>query len=588
MVEEILLASIVCMSNTTGKVSASLSIVLVSVLLFSESSVCADQTGSANAPRIASVTQVTHDGIGKTNLLSDDSNLYVTEWSASRHVMAKVSLRTADRSLIPTSFSNVEALDISPDHSKLLIAPMQGAARDNEFWTVPVHSGIPERLGQFTGRDASWSGDGRQLTFSRGAVVYLANSDGTSMHEVFQANGTVFAPHISGDGRRIRFTVGNTAQNTTSLWEVGVDGANPHPLLTDWQGAKNACCGNWTADGRYYIFQVTQNRPTTLTTLWAVADSETSSGDLPFQLTKGPISFGNIAPSRDEKKIWAIGVQPAGGAVKFSPQRNKFTPLLAGVSATDLDYSPDGKWVTYVSIPDGELYRSRADGSEQMRLTSAPERAVLPHWSKDLSQIAYVSMQPGKPWRICTISVAGGTAQDILAEDQGQIDANWSADGRRIMYGYVYGSQHLDIKIVDLKTHEVETIPGSDGLFSPRWSPNGRYIAALTPDFTKVMLFDFQTKKWSTWLTEAAGAVSYPVWSADSKSLYFDDLVTDQETIRRVRIGEKHTERVFKLEGIERYPGAFGLWAGQMPDGAWMFVRDRSTQEVYQLAVELP
>jgi len=574
------------MSFTTGKVSAWLSIVLVSLFAFSKASVCADQSSPANAPRVASITQITHDGIGKTNLLADDSNLYVTEWSAARHVMAKVSLRTADRSLISTIFSNVEALDISPDHNRLLIAPMHGAARDNEFWTLPVNSGIPERLGEFTGRDASWSGDGRQLTFGRGAVVYLANGDGSSIHEIFRANGTVFAPHISIDNRRIRFTVGNTAQNTTSLWEVGTDGSNPHQLLGDWQGANNACCGNWTANGRYYIFQVTQSKPTTLTTLWAVADSGGTA--LPFQLTKGPISFGNIAPSRDDKKMWAIGVQPAGEAVKFSPSRNEFTPLLAGASATDLDYSPDGKWVTYVSIPDGELYRSRADGSQQLRLTSAPVRAALPHWSKDLSQIAYVSMQPGKPWRVCTISVAGGAAQDILDEDQGQIDANWSADGRRIMYGYVYGSERLSIKIVDLKTHEVEVIPGSDGLFSPRWSPNGRYIAALTPDFTKVMLFDFQTKKWTNWLTEPAGAVSYPVWSSDSRSLYFDDLVTDQETIRRVRVGEKHTERVFKLQGIERYPGAFGLWAGQMADGSWMFVRDRSTQEVYQLAVELP
>ena len=61
-------------------------------------------------------------------------------------------------------------------------------------------------------------------------------------------------------------------------------------------------------------------------------------------------------------------------------------------------------------------------------------------------------------------------------------------------------------------------------MFSPRWSPDGRYIAALTPDYTKVMLFDFQTQKWTTWFTDAAGSVSYPQWSGDSKSIYFDDM----------------------------------------------------------------
>ena len=31
-----------------------------------------------------------------------------------------------------------------------------------------------------------------------------------------------------------------------------------------------------------------------------------------------------------------------------------------------------------------------------------------------------------------------------------------------------------------------------------------------------------------------------------------------------------------------------GPWSGRAPDGKWMFVRDRSTQEVYQLSLELP
>ena len=156
------------------------------------------------------------------------------------------------------------------------------------------------------------------------------------------------------------------------------------------------------------------------------------------------------------------------------------------------------------------------------------------------------------------------------------------------MFGYRHDSEGITVRIMDLKTHAITTVPGSDGLFSPRWSPNGRYIAALSPDFTKVMLFDFSTQTWSEWLTEPAGAVSYPAWSADSRFLYFDDLVTDEESIRRVRVGSHQTERVFKLEGIERYPGPFGLWSSRMLDGSYMFVRDRSTQEVYQLNVALP
>jgi Tol biopolymer transport system component len=197
-------------------------------------------------------------------------------------------------------------------------------------------------------------------------------------------------------------------------------------------------------------------------------------------------------------------------------------------------------------------------------------------------------MQAGKPWRLAIIPADRGKAQDLLDEDRSQIDANWSSDGDRIMFGYLHDGKDINIRIVNVATHEVTNVPGSDGLFSPRWSPNGRYIAALSPDFTKVMLFDFETQKWSNWLTEAAGAVSYPLWSADSKYLYFDDSVTEEESIRRVKVGDSHTERVFKLEGIDRYPGPFGQWSGRTPNGSWMFVRDGSTQEVYELSVVLP
>jgi Tol biopolymer transport system component len=542
--------------------------------------------GSAVAlPRVISVTQITHDGFSKTSLLSDDSHLYISESPAARHVIARVSLHNSDRSVIRSAFSDLQALDVSADHTKLLVSPVRVGSSDNEFWTLPIDTGSAVRVGKLIGRDAAWSGDGQQLAFGKASVLYLASSKGDQARELFTANGSVFTPRFSPDSQRIRFTAGDAALNTTSLWEVGRDGSNPHALLADWQNGSVACCGSWTADGHYYIFQVTQGA---LTTLWALPDSGAGKPE-PIQLTTGPISFGNASPAPDNKKIWAIGVQPAGEAVKYDPGKKKFVPLVAGVSATDLDFSSDGKWVTYVAVPEGTLWRSRADGSERLQLTFAPDRAALPHWSPDGKQIAYASVQPGKPLKISVISPAGGGSQDILPESRNQIDANWSADGARIMFGYfVHDTGALNIRIVDLKTHNTVTVPGSDGLFSPRWSPDGRYIAALSPDFTTMKLFDFNTQQWSNWLTEPAGAVSYPFWSADSKYLYFDDLVTDEESIRRVKVGESHPERVFVLEGIERYAGAFGLWTGRAADGSSMFVRDRSTQEVYQLTVELP
>jgi Tol biopolymer transport system component len=556
---------------------------------------------SAASPRVTSIAQITHDGFRKTNLLADDSQLFVTESPAANRVIAKVSLPNSDRSLITSPFSNLKALDLSPDHSKLLVAPMQGGSNYDEFWTLPVAAGSAQRVGDLTGRDAAWSADGQQLVFSKGSVLFVAGANGAQAHAVFTANGSVFASHFSPDGHRIRFTVSDAAQNTTSLWEVGQDGSNPHALLANWQHASSACCGSWTADGHYYIFQAQQNVPNTalvVTALWALPDSARGAdSDALVQLTSGPMSFGNASLARnnhrsdngDHKNLWAIGVQPKGEVVKYDRGSKKFIPVVAGVSATDLAFSPDGKWVTYVAIPEGTLWRSRANGSDRLQLTSVPDRCALPVWSPDGKQIAYVSMPQGQSWKLYLVPAAGGTPHEVVSESGGQMDANWSADGSRLMFGdFRQAAGGISIRILDLKTHQMETVSGSQGLFSPRWSPDGRYIAALSPDNTTLKLFDFQSQKWSNWLVETAGTVSYPVWSKDSQYIYFDDLVNGDESIRRVKVGENQPELSVVLSALDRYPGALGPWIGRAADGSWMFVRDRSTQEVYQLSMELP
>jgi Tol biopolymer transport system component len=578
------------MFNSRGKFGH-LSVLRVSmfVALACATVFCAEpaKESTSNLPKVTAVNQITHDGISKANLIAGDNDVFVTESPASGRVVSKLSLRNSEQVVVPAGFADAQVMDISADHAKLLVSH-QGTSGEGEFWAVPIKSGTPQRLGDITGRYGTWSRDNKHLAFVKGSTIFLANGDGNGARELYTANGSVFALHFSPDGKHLRFSVGSTVQNTNEIWEVSVSGLHAHPLLEGWQRASSACCGNWTANGAYYIFQVTQTSPTNLTTLWAVADQGQSAKAVPFQLTNGPTSFGNASPAKDEKKVWALGVQPTAEVIRYVPGEKAFAAVLSGVSATDLDYSPDGKWIVYVSVPDGALWRCKADGSEKLQLTSASERAALPRWSPKGDQIAYVSFQAEKPSQIVLVSPNGGDAQAIFSESRGQIDINWSADGARMMYGYVHASPELNIAVYDFQSHKSEIVPGSQELFSPRWSPNGRYIAALSPDFTKVMLFDYKTGKWSMWLSEPAGAVSYPAWSADSKYLYFDDLVSDEESIRRIKIGDNKAERVFKLEGIDRYLGPFGLWSSRMADGSYMFVRDRSTQEVYQLTLELP
>jgi len=552
-----------------------------------------DLQGAASGPipRVTAIKQVTHDGYRKTNLLSDDSSLFVTEVPGTNRMIAKLDLAGSGRVVLPTPFSSLQALDLSPDHSQLLISSTSKSSGESEFWTLPVSSGKPARIGDLGGRDASWSADGKHLVFAKDSDLFVANADGSEVRKVYTAAGAIFAARFSPDGQRIRFTVSNTEQNTVSLWEVRRTGMNAHAMLADWPFKTTACCGSWTADGKYYIFQAGQTLSSTniiVTSLWALPESK-SANVAPTQITSGPMSFGNAFAARDSKTLWAIGVQPSVEVVKYEARKKQFVPLISGLSATDVDFSNDGKWIAYVAVPEGTLWRARADGSDRLQLTSDSERAALPHWSPDGKQIAFASTKSGGSWKLSLVSANGGDAHEMLKENGSQIDANWSPDGVRLMFGeYNRDKNGLKIRIMNFKTNEITTIPGSDGLFSPRWSPDGRYIAAMSPNGTDMMLFDFNTQIWTTWLKEPAGAFSYPSWSADSQYLYFDDLVTGAEAIRRVKVGASDAETVFELGSLERYPGALGPWAGRAADGSFMFVKDRSTQEVYQLSLELP
>jgi len=77
-------------------------------------------------------------------------------------------------------------------------------------------------------------------------------------------------------------------------------------------------------------------------------------------------------PSPDGKKLFADGWLPRGELVRYDGKSREFVPFLSGISVDQLDFSRDGKWVVYVSNPDGTLWRSRADGSERLQLTSPP------------------------------------------------------------------------------------------------------------------------------------------------------------------------------------------------------------------------
>jgi Tol biopolymer transport system component len=109
--------------------------------------------------------------------------------------------------------------------------------------------------------------------------------------------------------------------------------------------------------------------------------------------------------------------------------------VKAGLSAGDIDFPRDGKWITYVQYPENTLWRSRIDGTERVQLTYPPMVAALPHWSPDGKQIALAAYLPGKTWQIYVLSRDGGTPERLTTGDEPDTDPTWSPDGRILAFG---------------------------------------------------------------------------------------------------------------------------------------------------------
>ena len=112
-----------------------------------------------------------------------------------------------------------------------------------------------------------------------------------------------------------------------------MDGSNPHEILKNWDPTPSECCGNWTPDGRYFVFQSMRNgRPG----VWALPDVTSilqRNSKEPIELTNGPLAFWSSMPSRDGKKIFAVAEQARAELQRYDSKTKNFVPYLSGISA---------------------------------------------------------------------------------------------------------------------------------------------------------------------------------------------------------------------------------------------------------------
>ncbi len=543
----------------------------------------------AAAPRVANYVQLTHDGQQKSLIATDGSRLYLNSGEgragsfASRGVseMSVAGGEPKKLSILPSL--NMAPVDLSPDGSELLVVDGQGAPPKGPLWSFPILNGSPRRLGDIVAETAAWSPNGKTLAYSNLSDLFVAKADGTESRKLLSLKGDIVNLAWSPDGARLRFNSSETAGTVGQQleWEVSADGTNLHRLLEGWHNPPDECCGKWTADGKYFVFQSAGQ-------IWALPEKGNflRAEPKPVLLTSSPLSLSSPLPSKDGKKLFVVGQTYRGELTRYDATSGQFAPFLGGLSAEYVAFSKDGQWVTYVSYREGTLWRSRLDGTERLQLTYPPMYPVLPRWAPDGRKIIFFEFALGadQPARMYEVSPEGGSPRQLLPDDRSQqLDPNWSPDGTKIIFAGESNDPTSAVHVLDLANRQVSSLPGSEGFYSPRWSPDGRYVSAFSADSKTLLLFDFQTKKWTDLAT---GSLSWLNWSHDSQYVYVLDF-RGKNAVVRIRVSDRVAEQVVDLQNLVTV-GRYGGWLALAPDDSLLLLRDTGSQDVYSVDWEMP
>ncbi len=127
-------------------------------------------------------------------------------------------------------------------------------------------------------------------------------------------------------------------------------------------------------------------------------------------------------------------------------------------------------------------------------------------------------------------------------------------------------------------------VPGSEGLWSPRWSPDGKYLAALSPTSDRILLFTVATQIWQE-LASGTG-FGWESWSGDSRFVY----TMAGDSLIRIEISSRKPEKVASLVGLQSIATGQDMWGygwfGLSPDDRPVTTRDTGVKAIYAFDLE--
>ncbi len=539
-----------------------------------------------DVPQVVSVVQLTHDGVSKGLLHSDGIRVMYGDgndvWS--------IPVAGGEHRKLPLPFvsnrpAGVYMCGYAPLRQQALFwTRTTGPA---EMWLMGPDGDAPRRIGELDGGDArlALSPDAGRLAISLPDGIYIqsiATGQRAKIRAMTWKELSFLWWHPSGDSLGfLDFPDDNTK---TRAWQMSVDGGHLRRIVPEREQVQGP--GSWSPDGRrfYYLEEGEVFVRAEAGMLGWLRKSAVTRLTTSGQFSRGPFDQWPAVDPVNPKQLYVAGWVRRAATVRYDRKARQWVPFLPGFSGDQIDRSPDGQWLTYFKYPAAELHKCRVDGSGDLVLA----RGVVlfnPKWSPDGKRIAFAGRRWGanENLKLWLVSAGGGDAAPYRSDIDVGFDAVWSKDGKRILFaqggkrpGAVPKGEGR-IRILNLETGTIETVPKSGHLFSPRWAPDEKRLLALDIESAHLHLFDLVRRDWRQ-LTDVSSA--YPTWSPDGKWVYAFD---EPNVIFRVEVASGRCEEIVRpdFRTVIWRP-----WVGWTDDWEPLMLRDLGSSQIYRIDLD--
>ncbi len=434
-----------------------------------------------------------------------------TAYITTRGIFVR-DLAAAEPRVLSSSAAGNNGIAFSPDGEWLAWASTAGLAK------LPTAGGPAQMLdSDVDGAGVSWTPDGRILVGSGSGVLAIADIGGKA-EVLLSVPGGALRPQLLPDGRHVLYTTYGNGLFSTQVQPV--DGGAAEVVLENASGAFFVPSGHvlFGREGQTWAVPFDPDALEVRGSPVPLGDSIFVSGasGLPQVAVSDNGTTVMLPADQGEEDLALVWADASGNATPaFSEPRRYSDPRL----------SPDGRRVAlHLWDEENDIWIADLQRQGLTRITFDPAEDETPVWSPDGRYVAYSADRTGQPRTVFRKRVDGNASEPeeiIWQSPEHSHVTDWSPDGRIIVQlGGTTTSD--DILAIDVETKEVTPLLASP--FSERQgrvSPDGRWLAYTSSESGRPEVFVQAYPSLGARATVSTNGGVEPVWSRDSKRLFF-------------------------------------------------------------------